>query len=112
MKILQRLQPLRTTISGDQLSQADNLKMGLLNKTETASPKTNDTVNTKGSEGAAKQILALELARLPGSLVRVRNRCVLTGRGRSIWSAFRISRIQLRKLALEGVLMGVKRSSW
>lgn len=46
------------------------------------------------------------------SKTRIRNRCVITGRARSVWRAFRISRIQLRKLALEGLLMGVKRSSW
>lgn len=46
------------------------------------------------------------------SKTRIRNRCVLTGRSRSVWRTFRISRIQLRKLALEGLLMGVKRSSW
>jgi small subunit ribosomal protein S14 len=46
------------------------------------------------------------------SKVRIRNRCVLTGRARAVWRSFRISRIQLRKLALEGVLIGVKRSSW
>lgn len=46
------------------------------------------------------------------SITRIRNRCVLTGRGRSVWRTFRLSRIQLRKLALEGLLMGVKRASW
>lgn len=54
------------------------------------------------------------LSELPlnSSRTRIRNRCVLTGRSRSIWRTFRISRIQLRKLALEGMLMGVKKSSW
>ncbi len=46
------------------------------------------------------------------SRTRIRNRCVITGRSRSVWRTFRISRIQLRKLALEGSLMGVKGSSW
>lgn len=46
------------------------------------------------------------------SRTRIRNRCILTGRSRSVWRTFRISRIQLRKLALEGLLMGVKRASW
>ena len=46
------------------------------------------------------------------SRTRIRNRCVITGRSRSVWRAFRISRIQLRKLALQGALMGVKGSSW
>ncbi len=54
------------------------------------------------------------LSELPlnSSRTRVRNRCVITGRSRSVWRDFRISRIQLRKLAVEGLLMGVKKASW
>jgi len=43
---------------------------------------------------------------------RIRNRCVNTGRARGVWRAFRLSRIQLRTLALKGELMGVRISSW
>ena len=54
------------------------------------------------------------LSELPlnSSRTRIRNRCVITGRSRSVWRSFRISRIQLRKLAIEGLLIGVKKSSW
>jgi small subunit ribosomal protein S14 len=55
-----------------------------------------------------------ELAALPrnSSAVRVRNRCALTGRARGYFRMFKISRIMLRKLALEGLLPGVKKTSW
>lgn len=46
------------------------------------------------------------------SKTRIRNRCVNTGRARGVWRAFRLSRIQLRTLALKGELMGVRISSW
>ena len=46
------------------------------------------------------------------SISRIRNRCVLTGRGRSIYRDFRLSRMQLRHMASFGLLMGVKKSSW
>jgi ribosomal protein S14 len=46
------------------------------------------------------------------SKTRIRNRCVNTGRGRGVWRAFRLSRIQLRTLALKGELIGVRISSW
>jgi len=46
------------------------------------------------------------------SKTRIRNRCVNTGRPRGVWRAFRLSRIQLRTLALKGELMGVRISSW
>lgn len=46
------------------------------------------------------------------SPVRVRNRCSQTGRPRGFVRKFGISRIALRKLALEGQIPGVVKSSW
>lgn len=42
---------------------------------------------------------------------RVR-RCELTGRARGVYRKFRISRIMLRKLALEGKIPGMRKASW
>jgi ribosomal protein S14 len=55
-----------------------------------------------------------KLSNLPlhGSKVRLRNRCVLTGRGRSVYKKFRLSRLMFRQLALQGELTGVKKISW
>ncbi len=54
------------------------------------------------------------LARLPrdASPTRVRNMCALTGRTRGVYRKLKISRIMLRKLALEGKIPGMKKSSW
>ena len=46
------------------------------------------------------------------SITRLKNICILTGRSRSIYRLFKISRIQLRKLASEGLLPGVSKFSW
>jgi len=46
------------------------------------------------------------------SKVRIRNRCALTGRPRSYYRYFHLSRIMLRELALAGLIPGVKKSSW
>ena len=56
----------------------------------------------------------LKLAKLPrnSSVVRVRNRCALSGRPRGYYRKFDISRIALRELASEGKLPGVRKSSW
>jgi len=43
---------------------------------------------------------------------RVRNRCKLTGRPRGYMRQFGISRVMFRKLALEGKIAGVTKSSW
>lgn len=56
----------------------------------------------------------LKLAELPrnSSKVRKRNRCALTGRPRSYYRKFNLSRIALRDLASRGELPGVTKSSW
>lgn len=56
----------------------------------------------------------LKLAELPrnSSKVRMRNRCALTGRPRSYYRKFNLSRIALRDLASRGELPGVVKSSW
>lgn len=46
------------------------------------------------------------------SLTRIKNLCVLTGRSKSIYRFFKISRIQLRKKASERFLPGVGKYSW
>lgn len=46
------------------------------------------------------------------SITRIKNLCILTGRSKSIYRLFKISRIQLRKLASEGFLPGVSKYSW
>jgi len=54
------------------------------------------------------------LARLPrsSSATRLRNLCALTGRSRSVYRKFKISRIMLRELALEGKVPGMRKASW
>ncbi|MEM1445966.1 MAG: 30S ribosomal protein S14 [Planctomycetota bacterium] len=54
------------------------------------------------------------LQQLPrdASPTRLRNMCALTGRTRGVYKKFRISRIKLRELALEGKIPGMKKSSW
>jgi len=47
-----------------------------------------------------------------GSNVRVRNRCILTGRTRGVYRKFGLSRIKLRELSMSGALPGVVKSSW
>ncbi|MEL7471943.1 MAG: type Z 30S ribosomal protein S14 [Planctomycetota bacterium] len=39
-------------------------------------------------------------------------RCELTGRARSVYRKFRVSRIVLRELALEGKIPGMRKASW
>jgi small subunit ribosomal protein S14 len=43
---------------------------------------------------------------------RLNRRCAISGRSRSYYRKFGISRIALRELALRGQLPGVRKSSW
>jgi small subunit ribosomal protein S14 len=54
------------------------------------------------------------LCRLPrnSSKTRIKNRCVITGRSKSVYKYFKISRIQLRNLALNGKIGGYSKVSW
>ena len=54
------------------------------------------------------------LSRLPknASPVRLHHRCNLTGRPRGYMRQFGISRVIFRKMALEGKIAGVTKSSW
>lgn len=55
-----------------------------------------------------------ELSQLPrdSSATRLRNICALTGRSRGNYRKFKISRIMLRELALQGKIPGMKKASW
>ncbi|HEY4100114.1 MAG TPA: 30S ribosomal protein S14 [Gemmatimonadales bacterium] len=46
------------------------------------------------------------------SPVRIRNRCLLTGRSRAYVRRFGLSRIAFREMALQGNIPGVRKASW
>lgn len=55
-----------------------------------------------------------KLAKLPknSSPIRVRNRCMITGRPRGYRRWFGLSRLQLREMISFGSIPGVTKSSW
>jgi len=44
--------------------------------------------------------------------VRVKNRCIVSGRGSSISRIYSISRIQFREFGRDGLITGLMKSSW
>lgn len=54
------------------------------------------------------------LQKLPrnASPTRVRSLCAMTGRSRAVYRKFKISRIMLRELALQGKIPGMRKASW
>ncbi|PPE03646.1 30S ribosomal protein S14 [Holospora curviuscula] len=87
-----------------KIVQRDKLKRFSLNK----------SIHDKSLSLEERFKYVLKLSKLPrnGSAVRIRNRCMLTGRSRGVYRLFALSRIKFRELALAGDLPGVKKSSW
>ena len=56
----------------------------------------------------------LKLAELPrnSAAVRIRNRCMVTGRPRAYYRKLKMSRIALRELGSKGLIPGLVKSSW
>lgn len=54
----------------------------------------------------------IKMPSLDFSKIRVNNRCIFTSRAKSVNSSMKLSRITFRKLASEGLLLGIKKSSW
>jgi small subunit ribosomal protein S14 len=56
----------------------------------------------------------LDLSDLPknSSKIRLNNRCIITGRGKAVSRAFRLSRIMFRTLVSSGDISGLRKSSW
>lgn len=56
----------------------------------------------------------LQLQQLPRNAnpTRQRNRCVVTGRARGVFSKFGLTRHKLREMALRGEVPGITKASW
>ena len=79
--------------------------------------KKHDALKEKMSVNASpeERIAAMKkLAKMPrnANKTRLRNRCAITGRSRGFISQFGLCRQQVRTLASEGKLPGVRKSSW
>jgi len=57
---------------------------------------------------------SLGLQKLPrnSSATRYRRYCKLTGRMSSVYRKFQLSRIMLREMGLDGLIPGLRKSSW
>lgn len=61
-----------------------------------------------------RQMAREALASLPrnSSPVRLKTRCIVSGRAKAVYRKFMLSRIAFRTLALEGKLPGIMKASW
>ncbi len=59
-----------------------------------------------------KYIIKLNKINRNSSKTRIKNRCILSGRGKAVYQMFKLSRIKFRELASQGMLPGIKKGSW
>jgi len=73
-----------------------------------------DVANNDGLAMEERFEARLKLAALPrnGAIIRVRNRCEVTGRPRGYYRKMKMSRIALRELGNKGLIPGLVKSSW
>ncbi|HEY6880001.1 MAG TPA: 30S ribosomal protein S14 [Polyangiales bacterium] len=71
-------------------------------------------VSSVTASDAEKLEAANKLNALPrnSNKIRIRNRCVLTGRPRAYYRKFGLSRIAIREKGLAGEIPGLTKSSW
>jgi small subunit ribosomal protein S14 len=71
-----------------------------------------EELKAKAKKGDREAVI--ELSKMPrnASPTRLRNRCQLNGRPRGYMREFGVSRVMFRKLAGEGKIPGVTKSSW
>ncbi len=57
---------------------------------------------------------AMILSALPkdGSQIRLKNRCLITNRGQSVYRLFHLSRITLKEFVALNRIPGIRKSSW
>jgi small subunit ribosomal protein S14 len=61
-----------------------------------------------------RELARVALNKMPrdSSIIRVRNRCALTGRARGYLRKFKLSRLTFREMANQGLIPGVTKASW
>lgn len=93
---------------------ANEKKKKLANKYKKRRSELREKIKDPNVSENEKVEAMIKLQKLPrnSNETRVRNRCEMTGRPRGYYRAFKLARNSFRKLALEGMIPGVTKSSW
>lgn len=71
-------------------------------------------INDTSKSDEERYVARLKLQQLPRNAnpTRMRNRCVITGRPRGVFSKFGLTRHKLREMAMRGEVPGMTKASW
>ncbi len=67
---------------------------------------------TASYDDKAEAVIKLQKLPRDSSPARQRNRCVLTGRSRGVYSKFGLGRNKLREATMRGDVPGLRKASW
>ncbi len=92
----------------------DKRRKGLIEKYAERRAELRKRLNSREVSIEEKLQIQEEFAKLPRNScpTRLNRRCEISGRSRSYYRKFGVSRIALRDLALRGQLPGMRKSSW
>ena len=92
----------------------NNKKRRMVGAKSATREKLKNVIQDKNTSFEERIAAVHKLAQMPrnSSKVRIRNRCEVTGRPRSFYRKFKMSRIALRELGSQGLIPGLVKSSW
>ena len=94
--------------------EKNNRRMKMAKNAQAKRAKLKAIISDKKKPMEERFAATLKLAQLPrnSSPTRIRNRCELTGRPRSVYRKTKLSRIAMRELGSKGLVPGLVKSSW
>jgi small subunit ribosomal protein S14 len=86
----------------------------LVAKKETKRRELRELIKKEQTEFETKKELMAKLNNMPRntSRIRIRNRCMVCGRARGVYSRFGLCRIHLREAMMRGEIPGLEKASW
>jgi small subunit ribosomal protein S14 len=92
----------------------DNSKRMLYKKTEKKRTLFKSLFNNRSLSNKLRFLIFIELSKISknSSKSRIVNRCIFTGRAHSVYKTFRVNRMQLKDLAFNNLIPGIKNLGW
>jgi len=93
---------------------SDKRKRKLYNKQEFRKLCMKVLINDQRLNVKFRTALRIELDKIGkrGNISKIRNRCVISGRGRAVYRVFGLDRFNFKRLANLGKLIGIEKTGW
>lgn len=94
--------------------EKDKRQRKLVSKYQAVRDELRSRIRDKDLSFEEKLIAQAKMQSLPrdSNRVRLRNRCLVTGRSRGVYRKFGLGRNKLREYAMNGLIPGLRKASW